>query len=181
MFTRADAQQLADRMLSYSRFPECRVSLSATEECYTRFANNGITNAGLSEKRSIVIESTRDGKTGVMRAGETGDADLRAAVKRSEELSALAPPNPEYVAPPGSPKYPEIAAYDEETPQARSAQMIPQIRSVVEAAARRKLVAAGLFELTHATHPGATKAGLVRPHRSVHGHSCHRVRVPSRS
>src|SRR5260370_9607989 len=167
MFTRADAQQLADRILSYSRFPECRVSLSAAEECYTRFANNGITNAGLSERRLIVIESTREGKTGVMRAGETGEADLRAAVKRSEELSALAPPNPEYVAAPGPQKYPQIAAYDEETAQARAAQMIPQIRSVVDAAARGKLVAAGLFERSQVTEAVAPKAGPFGLHTSA--------------
>src|SRR6266571_1857538 len=115
MFTRADAQRLAERILSYSKFPECRVSLSATEECYTRFANNGITNAGLSEKRLIVIESTRDGKTGLMRIGETGEDALRPAVKRSEELAKLAPPTPENVTPLGSQKYPQIAAHDEET------------------------------------------------------------------
>ena len=181
MFTRADAQRLAERILSYSKFPECRVSLSATEECYTRFANNGITNAGLSEKRSIVIESTRDGKTGVMRAGETGDADLRAAVKRSEELSALAPPNPEYVAPPRSPKYPEIAAYDEETAWARSARMIPQVRSVVDAAARGKLVAAGLFERTQVTEAVATKAGLFGYHRSADAQMSTTIRYPDGS
>src|SRR5207237_7212404 len=91
MFTPEDSRQLADRILKYSSFPECTVSFSATEESYTRFANNGITNAGLSERRLIVIESTRDGKTGVIRIEETGDSAVRAAVKRSEELAALAP------------------------------------------------------------------------------------------
>src|SRR5437867_5406708 len=160
MFTPADARQLTERVLSYSTFPECTVSLSATEESYTRFANNGITNAGLSERRLIVIESTRDGKTGVMRIGETGEDALRPAVKRSEELAKLAPPNPENVTPLGSQEYPRIAAYDEETARARSAQMIPHIRAVVAAAAARKLVAAGLFERTRTTDAVATKAGL---------------------
>src|ERR1041385_7199588 len=86
MFTREDAQRLAEKILSYSTFPECSVSLNSTEECYMRFANNGITNAGFSERRNIVIASTREQKTGLIRVDEVDDASLRAAVKRSEEL-----------------------------------------------------------------------------------------------
>jgi predicted Zn-dependent protease len=181
MFTPEDARQLADKILSYSTFPECTVSLSATEESYTRFANNGITNAGLSERRLIVIESTRDSKTGVIRVDETGDNALRAAVKRSEELSALAPPNPEHVASLGPQKYPRIAAYNEETAHARSAQMIPHIRAVVEAAASKKLVSAGLFQRSQVTEAVATKAGLFGYHRSADSHMSTTVRYPDGS
>jgi predicted Zn-dependent protease len=176
MFTRDDARKLADRIQAYSTFPECAVWLNATEEAYTRFANNGITNAGLAERRTIVIESTRDGKTGSIRIDETGDSALRAAVKRSEELAALAPPNPENVAPLGAQKYPEIAAYDEETARARSAQMIPQIRAVVDAAAAKKLVAAGLFQRVQVTDSVATKAGLFGFHRSADSHMSTTIR-----
>ena len=176
MFTREAARQLADKVLAYSTFPECAVWLNATEEAYTRFANNGITNAGLSERRSILIESTREGKTGSIRIDETEDNAVRAAVRRSEELAALAPPNPEKVAPLGSQKYPEISAYDEETARARSAQMIPQVRAVVVAAAARKLVAAGLFQRAQVTEAVATKAGLFGFHRSADSHMSTTIR-----
>src|ERR1700736_2487875 len=139
MYTREEAQKLSAKILSYSTFPECSVALNSTEESYTRFANNGITNAGFSERRNIVIASTRDLKTGLIRIDEVDDNSLRAAVKRSEELAALAPPNPEHQPPPGPQKYPEIAAYDEETARARSPRMIPQVRAVVEAAGKQAL------------------------------------------
>src|SRR5262249_7091093 len=181
MFTPADSRQLADKILSYSSFPECTVSLSATEESYTRFANNGITNAGLAERRLIVIESTRDGKTGVIRIDETGDNALRAAVKRSEELAALAPPNPENMVSLGPQKYSRAAAYDEETARARSAQMIPHIRAVVEAAASKKLVSAGLVQRSQVTEAVATKAGLFGYHRSADSHMSTTIRYPDGS
>src|SRR5947209_5669125 len=164
MLTREEAQRLAEKILGYSSFPECNVSLNATEESYTRFANNGITNAGFSERRSIVIASTREQKTGVIRVDDIDEASLRSAVKRSEELAAIAPPNPEHQPPPGAQRYPEIAAYDEETARARSPQMIPQVRAVVEAAAGKKLVAAGLFERMQITEAVANKAGLFGYH-----------------
>ncbi|MGI8742160.1 MAG: metallopeptidase TldD-related protein, partial [Bryobacteraceae bacterium] len=181
MFTRDEAQKLSEKILSYSTFPECTVSVNATEESYTRFANNGITNAGFSERRSIVINSTRDGKTGVIRVDETGDAELRAAVKRSEVLAAIAPPNPEHQPPPGPQKYPEIAAYDEETARARSPQMIPQVRAVVQAAAAKKLVAAGLFERSQITEAVANKAGLFGYHRAADSRMSTTIRYPDGS
>lgn len=181
MFNKEEARKLSEKILSYSTFPECTVSVNATEESYTRFANNGITNAGFSERRSIVINSTRDGRTGVIRADEIGDAELRAAVKRSETLAALAPPNPEHQPPPGPQKYPEISAYDEDTAQARSAQMIPQVRAVVEAASAKKLVAAGLFERTQITEAVANKAGLFGYQRAADSRMSTTVRYPDGS
>ncbi len=181
MLTREEAQRLAGKVLSYSSFPECTVSLNETEESYTRFANNGITNAGFSERRSIVISSTREQKTGVIRIDEIEDAQLRAAVKRSEELAAIAPPNPEHQPPPGPQKYPEIAAYDDETARARSPQMIPQVRSVVEAAAARKLVAAGLFERSQITESVTNKAGLFGYQRAADSRMSTTIRYPDGS
>ena len=181
MLTRQEAQRLAGKVLSYSSFPECTVLIGATEECYTRFANNGITNAGFSERRSIVISSTREQKTGVIRIDEVNDAQLRAAVKRSEELAAIAPPNPEHQPPLGPTKYPEIAAYDEETARARSPQMIPQVRAVVQAASASKLVAAGLFERTQTTEAVANKAGLFGYHRSADSRMSTTIRFPDGS
>ncbi len=181
MLTREEAQRLAGKVLSYSSFPECTVFVGETEESYTRFANNGITNAGFSERRSIVINSTREQKTGVIRVDETDDDQLRAAVKRSEELAAIAPPNPEHQPPPGPQKYPDIAAYDEETARARSPQMIPQVRAVVESASAKKLVAAGLFERTQAAEAVANKAGLFGYRRSADARMSTTIRYPDGS
>ncbi|MDQ6759339.1 MAG: TldD/PmbA family protein [Acidobacteriota bacterium] len=181
MLTREEAQRLAAKVLSYSSFSECTVFVGQTEESYTRFANNGITNAGFSERRSIVINSTREQKTGVIRVDETDDDQLRAAVKRSEELAAIAPPNPEHQPPPGPQKYPDIAAYDEETARARSPQMIPQVRAVVEAASAKKLVAAGLFERNQSTEAVANKAGLFGYTRSADARMSTTIRYPDGS
>ena len=95
MFTRDEAQQLARKALGYSTFPECQVTITASEQAYTRFANNGITTASLNLRHSVSIVVTRDGRTGTYGVNDLDDASLRAAVKKAEELATIAPPDPE--------------------------------------------------------------------------------------
>ena len=157
------------------------MSVNAAEECYTRFANNGITNAGFAERRNILISSTRDGKTGVIRIDEIDDDALRAAVKRSEVLAAIAPPNPEHQPPPGPQKYPEIAAL-------RRGYRAGSFGADDPSGARRRgsrlgeeIVAAGLFERSQITEAVANKAGLFGYHRSADSRMSTTIRYPDGS
>jgi len=167
MFTREQAQQLAQKILSYSTFPECAVTLTSSENLNLRFANNGITTSGFTVERSVMITSTRDGKSGATRTDSIDDAALRAAVKRSEELAEITPPNPEHMPPLPAQQYPALENYDEETARSRSPQIIPQIRAIIEAAAKQKLVAAGFFERSAEASAIANKNGLFGYHRST--------------
>ena len=67
MFTRDEAQKLAQKVIGYSTFPECQVTVTASEQAYTRFANNGITTASLGLRQNVSITVTRDASTGVLR------------------------------------------------------------------------------------------------------------------
>ena len=64
MLTRDDAHKLAQKVLGLSTFPECQVTITASEQAYTRFANNGITTASLNLRHSVAISVTREGRTG---------------------------------------------------------------------------------------------------------------------
>src|SRR5579872_2895963 len=181
MLTVEDIQRFTQKALAFSTFPDCSVSITSIEETYTRFANNGITMAGFSTRNTIAIESTRDGKTGTARIGETGGDAVRAVVQRSEELAALSPVNPEHLAPLGPQQYRETNDYDDATANARAAEIIPRVRAAVEIVERQKLVAAGLFERTHQVTGIANKAGLFGFHRSADAHMSTTVRLPDGS
>src|SRR5690348_6729027 len=101
MTTRDQAKQLTEKILKFSTFPECTVTLSEGQEAFIRFANNGVTTSGFTVERQIRISSIRDGRTGTTSTTDLSDDALKAAVKRSEELAAVAPPNPEQVPPLG--------------------------------------------------------------------------------
>src|SRR5580700_788420 len=115
MMTREEAQNLARKVLGLSTFPECQVTITASEQAYTRFANNGITTASLNLRHTVAIAVTRDGRSGVMTVNDLDDDSLLAAVKKAEELAAIAPPNPERLPLLGAQKYPETNDFDERT------------------------------------------------------------------
>jgi predicted Zn-dependent protease len=81
-------------------------------------------------------------------------------VRHAEELAALTPEDPEYVVPLGPQDYPEIAAFDEATAGARSVQLLPALRSSIEAAAREKLNASAFFDVNTTAAAIANKRGL---------------------
>jgi predicted Zn-dependent protease len=167
MLTREQAQKLAEKVLSYSKFPECSVSVTSSEQAFTRFANNGITTAALVSRHSVTIRATREGRSGSIVVTDVSDSELQAAVRRAEELAAIAPPDPEHQKPLGPQRYPETNDHDEKTAAARAPEMIPQIRAGIETAQKQKMVAAGLFERTTAHSAIANKEGLFGFHRSA--------------
>ena len=78
MLTREQAQKLSEKILGFSKFPDCSVSISEGEDAFIRFANNGVTTSGFTNKREFVISSTRDQKTGMAQVNDLDDASLRA-------------------------------------------------------------------------------------------------------
>jgi predicted Zn-dependent protease len=167
MLTRDEAQKLARKVLGLSTFPECQVAITASEQAYTRFANNGITTASLNLRHTVAVTVTREGRSGVMTVNDLDDSSLRAAVKKAEELAAIAPPNPERLPLPGPQEYPATNDFDERTANARAPEMIPHVKTIVDAAVAKKMVAAGLVERSHRISAIANSAGLFGYHASA--------------
>jgi predicted Zn-dependent protease len=167
MLTRDEAQKLSKKVIELSTFPECQVSISTTEQAYTRFANNGITTASLSLRQIVSVSVTRDGKTGSYAANDFDDASLRNAVKKAEELASLAPPNSERLPALGPQQYPATADLDPATARAKAPEMIPHVKTIIDAAVKAKLVAAGLIERSLRAVAVANKTGLFGFHESA--------------
>jgi predicted Zn-dependent protease len=167
MLTREETQQLSKKLLGYSTFPECQVTVTSWEQAYTRFANNGITTASFSLRNTVSIVSTRDGRSGSYGVNDLDDASLRAAVKKAEELAAIAPPDPERLPAIGAQTFNDTHDYDEATAVARAPQMIPHVKTIIDASLKQKLVAAGLIERSHRVTAVANNAGLFGYHRAA--------------
>ncbi len=166
MITRDEAQKLTQKVLELSSFPECQVTLTAAEQAYTRFANNGVTTASFNLRHNLSIVVTRDGRTGSMDVNDFDGASLKSAVKLAEELAAIAPPNPERMAPVGKQEFLATNDLDERTAAARAPEMIPHVKTIIDAALAAKMVAAGLIERSLRVTSIANKAGLFGFHRS---------------
>src|SRR5579862_9939387 len=130
MLSKEQSKQMADKALSFSKFPECEIAVTSSETAFIRFALNGITTSGFTVEQSMSISSVRDGKRGSTSVDEFDDRSLREAVQRTEELALIAPANPESVPPLGPQKYPAIENYPDSSAQARNQVMIPHIRAI---------------------------------------------------
>ncbi|HUS06646.1 MAG TPA: DNA gyrase modulator, partial [Bryobacteraceae bacterium] len=181
MLTRERAHAIAQKVIAFSTFPECAVSLRESEQAFVRFANNGITQAGLSRDRSLVISSTRDQKTGSSETSLFDDASLRAAVARSEELAGISSANQEYVEPLGPQEYTSKDNWDDSTAAAKSPVLIAQVRAAVDAAAPKRLSAAGLFLRTSGIQASANKRGKFGYSRATDARLSTTVRAPDGS
>jgi predicted Zn-dependent protease len=159
MLTREQAKKLTEKALSFSSFPECEVGVTTSEDASIRFALNGVTTSGYTIDQTMSISSVKDGKVGSTSINEFDDKAIQAAVKRTEELAMIAPPNPERVPPLKPQKYPEEENYVESTAKARNDVMIPQIRAIIEGAKQKDLVAAGFFTRTATVSAIANKEG----------------------
>jgi predicted Zn-dependent protease len=146
MLTKEQAQKIIAQTLSYSTYPECDVTLNSTETDFIRFALNGVTTSGFVVQQNMSISSTRDGKTGSTTVDEFTEDALREAVRRTESLAAISPANPERLPDIGPQKYPVLENYSDGTASARNPVMVPAIRTIIDGAKTKNLVAAGFFE-----------------------------------
>ena len=166
MITRDEAQTIAKKVLGLTTYPECHVTLTSSEQAYTRFANNGVTTASFNLRHNLSIVVTREGRTGSMAVNDFDDASLKSAVKLAEELASMAPPNPERLPAIGAQKYLPTKDLDERTAAARAPEMIPHVKTIIDAALQAKMVAAGLIERSLRVTAIANKEGLFGFHRS---------------
>lgn len=166
MLTKQEAKNLADKILSYSKLPECRVTIFSSENVFIRFANNGITTSGYTLTHSISISTTtEDKRSGNATVTELSDDALRRGVEQAEQLAQISRPNPEDMPSLGAQKYPELTNFDEATGSSRGDAMIGHVKAVIDASRAKKLTAAGYVQRSANWVAVANKAGLFGFHQ----------------
>ncbi|HEV8231668.1 MAG TPA: metallopeptidase TldD-related protein [Thermoanaerobaculia bacterium] len=153
------AKKLADRVLSYSKAPECEVWLEATQSGHTRFAASDVTTSGSARDLTIAIVSRGNGRTGTVRVNDTDPAGLKNAVARSEEVMAAANVDPEWVDGLPPQKYPEVRAFHERTMSAGAPERKDGVKVALELARGKKLAASGYSETTSRWSAVASRKG----------------------
>lgn len=166
MLTKQDAKNLADKVLSFAKLPECRVNVSMAENVFIRFANNGITTSGYTLEQSVSVSSTtEDKRSGSANVTELTDDALRRGVEQAEALAKISRPNPEDMPALGAQKYPELANFDTATGSSRGDALIGHVKAIIDAARGSKLTAAGFVQRSANWVAVANKAGLFGYHQ----------------
>jgi len=167
-WTSEQAKSLADRIISFSKAPECEVSLRLSETGHTRFAANEITTAGMVRDVAVTITSREAGRSGSTTTDELDDSLLRDAVARSEALMAAAQPDPELVGSLEPQHYPIIPAFDAATAAAGPIQRRDGVKAALDRARARGLDCSGFFDNGARWSAIANKKGNFGFHQATH-------------
>ncbi|MEZ4219321.1 MAG: TldD/PmbA family protein [Polyangiaceae bacterium] len=178
-----DGNQLAADLLRRlkSKAPEAegRVNVSLGRAQNTRFAVGEITTSGDTDATDLAL-SVAIGK----RHASATTTDLRregldALVERAVTMAKLAPEDPEYVPVLGAASYPPSPDdYDDATARPSHELRARAARTVLDDAAKQKVVPAGFFETSALTRTVATSRGLSASHRSSFASLTMTVRTP---
>jgi predicted Zn-dependent protease len=179
MLSQQDVKNIIDRVIGYSKLPECEVYVNWTEDDFIRFANNGITTSGYRITQQISISSTTaDKRSGNAVVGELTAEALKNGVKQAEELAAISRPNPEDMPALPAQNYPRLSNFDDYTASARGDVMVPQVKAILAGAMQNKLVAAGYIQRSANAVGVGNKAGLFGYHTYTDSSLTHTMRNP---
>ncbi len=140
-----ESKRICDRVLSFSKADECRVSISGRRTGNIRYAQNSVSTAGLVENAELTVSVAFGNRQGTATINEFDDKSLEKAVRRAEDVARLAPENPEFVPAIGKQTYRPSNTFVRET-----AAIDPDYRAEVAshsilAGRKSKLLTAGFF------------------------------------
>ncbi len=163
----SEAQAILKKVLGYSKADECEATLAGSRQGNVRFARNAASTSGAQENLNLVVQSAYGKKSGTATINEFDDASLEKAVRRAEELSRLAPENPEYVTMMGAQKYDEPKSYFESTATIDPEYRAKGVAASVNLCRPQKLTAAGFLQDEAGFVAVANSRGLSGYHKST--------------
>lgn len=115
ILSKEEAQNILEKVLSYSSADECILNLGGSDGGNIRYARNLVSTSGKESNMSLAVQSSYGKKSGVSTINEFDDASLQKVVKRSEELAQFAPENPEFMPALGPQTYDDSKGFFEST------------------------------------------------------------------
>lgn len=159
-FDRARAQEISERVLSFSQADQARVNLSSGEEGNTRFAVNQISTAGDVFDATLFVTSAFGNKVASATTNSFDDEALERVVRTSEQLARLVPDDPEYMGELGPQEYQDADMVADSTANLSPAQRAEAITAVTEPAAEQGLLSTGFLSHNTGQSSVATSEGL---------------------
>ncbi|MEW6998505.1 TldD/PmbA family protein [Colwelliaceae bacterium BS250] len=154
------AKTLLTKVLKYSKAESCECNLSGQLSGNIRYARNTVSTAGQVSDLTLAVQSTNGLKTGVATINEFDDASILKVVRRSEELSALAPDNPETMPLFGPQKYQQTKSYFDSTAKVTPENRAQAAEDSIAPSKKNKLISSGFLNETVAFDAIINNKGL---------------------
>jgi predicted Zn-dependent protease len=158
ILTRAEAEELSKRTLSFAKADETAVSINSDARANTRFAVNQVSTAGDDTDTTITIRSTFGKRSASITTNKSDDASLAAAVKAAEDLAHLSVEDPEYMPDLGPQTYPPEVRRSISFPDA--GERARAVKAVTDRARAAGFIATGYIESRVGTRTLANSRGL---------------------
>jgi predicted Zn-dependent protease len=176
--SRADAEALAAKVLSFSTADEARVNLNSGAQGNTRFAQNQVSTAGDAYDAGVTVTSAFGRKVASATTNRFDDEALRQVVQTSERLARLVPEDPEYMGELDPQEYLPVEPYFDTTANITPEDRARAIMEVAAPAARQGLVSTGYLSHFTGSQSVANKRGLFAYARGTGASFTTTVRTP---
>jgi predicted Zn-dependent protease len=178
---RDEMKRLADRVLSFAKADETRVSLASGVSGFTRTAMNRITTAGSTNDVNVRVVSAIGKRVASIDTNRLDDRSLEQAVRDSEALARLSPENPEYLPEPAGQTYVDVSGYYSSTGDLTTEDRARSASLVLERSKAASTIAAGFIDVFAGSRAVANSRGLFGYHASTGVASTLTVRTPDGS
>lgn len=165
--SRAEAEAICKRVLSFSTADECRVSINSGVRANTRFAVNQISTAGDNYNAAVSIRAVFGKRVANVTVNRLDDAALREAVQNAERIAKLAPEDPELLPELGPQQYEESIVWNDATASLEPEARADAVREITERARAAGLVSTGYLEAQASAFAVANSKGLFAYQRST--------------
>ncbi|HEX2076382.1 MAG TPA: TldD/PmbA family protein [Longimicrobium sp.] len=158
--TRADAEALAQKVLSFSTADEARVNINSGSEGNTRFAVNQVSTSGDAYDANITVTSAFGRKVASATTNRFDDESLRQVVQTSERLARLVPEDPEYLGELPPQEYLPVEPFFDSTANLTPEQRARAVMEVTAPAQRQNLISTGFLAHFTGSNTVANRKGL---------------------
>jgi predicted Zn-dependent protease len=176
--SRADAEALAQKVLSFTTADEARVNLNSATTGNTRWAVNQVSTSGDSYDANVTVTAAFGKKVASATTNRFDDEGLRQVVQTAERLARLVPEDPEYLGELDRQQYLPVEPYFDATANLTPEERARAVMQVAGPAARQNLVSTGFLSHFTGSNAVANKRGLFAYARGTNSSLTTTVRTP---
>ena len=176
--SRADAEAIAEKVMSFSTADEARVNIFSGSVGNTRFARNQVSTSGDTYDANIFVTSAFGKRTASATTNSLDDEALRTVVQTSERLARLVPEDPEYMGELPPQQYLPVEPYFDATADMSPVDRARAVMEVARPAATQGLNATGYLTNSTQSQAVANKKGLFAYARATSASFTTTIRTP---
>ena len=152
-----EAKKITDKILSYVKADDARVSVNSEKYSHLRFARNAFLTSGNTVERGASITVWIDKKRGSSSTTDLEDSSLKAMVEQAEEIANISPVDRQYLPTLGQQEYKNSNRYSDNTADVPLDKRAKGVSEILKKSDKAGVISAGFHEARAFAGGSATK------------------------